>query len=548
MASGRPSADDRAQRGASPGVSPAQVPAPDAVRLADGPSRATDDRLVAASRPSKQQRGEAVDEEAPPTELENLMYEISHQLNIRQFYQDGNAGEELIREVDDRIIALSKELAALAVTPEEIAQALEYIQLIGLDDRPEWRPKQTKLDAHMDKRWKDDLERDLLGCVDPSTVEQQTVLSPNLHSDLDDTIAELLKVSRVQLSLLREQYVRVGHWSFIQDTLLYDAAVGDDQKLEIWTYRLGSRRLRKQDEPTGSTGRPSAKAQPKEETLGMLRYRPREDALQAELWPAPAPGPRFRHGTKPRIVPIRAWRFRELRTRAMNLYRVMVEAFVREMPEFAEQYRSAAEGGLAMVRDWRWVEGMEKRRRPFFPTPGDSSRPRNLPRAVLVAPEITHTMLFEMDDTKVQALKRLWDRGRAVTFDPPRVHFRHGSASLDGPAQAELHAAAESVKQLVSRYGGGVRLLVTGHADGTGSTAFNDSLAERRAAVVTSALNDLIAGETVALLRHHGCGNGFAPDKARRPEHRVALIRVEPEDEWVRSQWFPKPDSPKTPR
>ena len=99
------------------------------------------------------------------------------------------------------------------------------------------------------------------------------------------------------------------------------------------------------------------------------------------------------------------------------------------------------------------------------------------------------------------------------------INFAFDSSALDAPSRATLDEAAQLLRQQ------NVRVRVVGHTDSMGSTSYNQSLSERRAAAVVSYL--VSRGLDNAMLSSSGEGESRPVASNDTREGRAANRRVE---------------------
>jgi outer membrane protein OmpA-like peptidoglycan-associated protein len=112
----------------------------------------------------------------------------------------------------------------------------------------------------------------------------------------------------------------------------------------------------------------------------------------------------------------------------------------------------------------------------------------------------------------------------AATPRPPVayiLHFQSGSAELDPGLRAELAAAIARAKSLPN-----IDVSVVGHADATGSDAYNSDLSLRRAQTVSDALVAAGIPRDVIEVKYHGANNPFIPTPRGIPEPRNRRVEI----------------------
>lgn len=106
-----------------------------------------------------------------------------------------------------------------------------------------------------------------------------------------------------------------------------------------------------------------------------------------------------------------------------------------------------------------------------------------------------------------------------------RVYFGHDSAALDARARTAVAAAAQEFRTDNFR-----QVTLYGYTDTSGSSEYNQRLAERRANAVRDAL--VAAGVPANAIRTSARGQYSLPkptdDNVREPENRLVIIRMTP--------------------
>jgi outer membrane protein OmpA-like peptidoglycan-associated protein len=95
---------------------------------------------------------------------------------------------------------------------------------------------------------------------------------------------------------------------------------------------------------------------------------------------------------------------------------------------------------------------------------------------------------------------------------------------LSAAGRAELNGAVAEFRRLPADLAAGVRVVVEGHTDSTGSDAYNQALSERRAASVGRFLVD--AGIPASIVSTSGAGESSPVDTNDTTEGRANNRRV----------------------
>ena len=101
------------------------------------------------------------------------------------------------------------------------------------------------------------------------------------------------------------------------------------------------------------------------------------------------------------------------------------------------------------------------------------------------------------------------------------LYFQTGSTELDPESRADLEAAIAAAKGTAH-----VDISVVGHADATGTDAYNSALSLERAQIVRDALVAAgVPGEVIEIA-YHGANNPLVPTPRGVPELRNRRVEV----------------------
>jgi outer membrane protein OmpA-like peptidoglycan-associated protein len=101
------------------------------------------------------------------------------------------------------------------------------------------------------------------------------------------------------------------------------------------------------------------------------------------------------------------------------------------------------------------------------------------------------------------------------------VYFLPGSTGLDPRSRSELAAASAAAKSTTN-----ADISVVGHADATGSDAYNQALSLRRAEVIRDGLVAAGAPSEVIEITYHGANNPLVPTAHGVSEPRNRRVEV----------------------
>ncbi|MBV9687386.1 MAG: OmpA family protein [Alphaproteobacteria bacterium] len=101
------------------------------------------------------------------------------------------------------------------------------------------------------------------------------------------------------------------------------------------------------------------------------------------------------------------------------------------------------------------------------------------------------------------------------------VYFLPGSTELDPRSRGELAAASAAAKSTPN-----ADISVVGHADATGSDAYNQALSLRRAQIVRDGLVAAGAPSEIVEIGYHGANNPLVPKPRGVPELRNRRVEV----------------------
>jgi len=101
------------------------------------------------------------------------------------------------------------------------------------------------------------------------------------------------------------------------------------------------------------------------------------------------------------------------------------------------------------------------------------------------------------------------------------LYFRSESAELDAKSRGDLLAAAATAKKMA-----GIDVSVVGHADATGSEAYNQALSLKRAETVRDALVAAGIPSGVIDVAYYGAGDPLVPAPRGVPEPRNRRVEI----------------------
>jgi len=103
------------------------------------------------------------------------------------------------------------------------------------------------------------------------------------------------------------------------------------------------------------------------------------------------------------------------------------------------------------------------------------------------------------------------------------LYFQTGSTGLNPGSRGDLAAAAATAKSMSN-----IDVSVVGHADATGSDAYNSTLSLRRAQIIRDALVAAGIPNGVIVIDYHGANNPLisAPRGASEPRNRRVEVTI----------------------
>jgi outer membrane protein OmpA-like peptidoglycan-associated protein len=101
------------------------------------------------------------------------------------------------------------------------------------------------------------------------------------------------------------------------------------------------------------------------------------------------------------------------------------------------------------------------------------------------------------------------------------LYFQSGSTELDPKSRGNLFAAAATAKKMSN-----IDVGVVGHADATGSDAYNTALSLRRAETVRDALVAAGIPGGVIAIAYYGAGDPLVPTPRGVPERRNRRVEI----------------------
>lgn len=101
------------------------------------------------------------------------------------------------------------------------------------------------------------------------------------------------------------------------------------------------------------------------------------------------------------------------------------------------------------------------------------------------------------------------------------LYFQSGSTELAPQSRGDLTAATAAAKSLSN-----IDISVVGHADATGSDAFNSDLSRRRAKAIKDALVSAGVPGDVIETDYHGANNPLIPTPRGVPEQRNRRVEI----------------------
>ena len=101
------------------------------------------------------------------------------------------------------------------------------------------------------------------------------------------------------------------------------------------------------------------------------------------------------------------------------------------------------------------------------------------------------------------------------------LYFQSGSTELDPRSRADLAAATATAKGLSN-----IDVSVVGHADATGTDAYNSALSLKRARTVSDALVSAGIPNSVIEIAYHGASNPLIPTPRGVPQPRNRRVEI----------------------